>query len=108
MPKQRVNFFESADIDMLARSAGIDVARMRRDMADPAIEQIISRNYELAQDSGVNGTPAFLINGVWVKGFSDRTQMDQDFRNALRPQPAPAQQAVPARGAGTEAPPRTT
>jgi protein-disulfide isomerase len=78
---------DSAAIDMLARANGVDVARMRRDMNDPAIDAIISRNYELAQESSVNGTPAFLINGVWVKGFRDRAQMDQDFRNAIRPQP---------------------
>ncbi|MBL8550808.1 MAG: DsbA family protein [Hyphomonadaceae bacterium] len=78
---------DSGAIDMLARQNGIDVARMRRDMADPAIEDILSRNYELASEASVQGTPAFLINGVWIKGFSNPEQMNRDFQNAIRPAP---------------------
>jgi protein-disulfide isomerase len=76
---------DSAAIDALAREHRIDVARMRRDMADPAIEEIINRNYEIASEAGVNFTPAFMINGVWVNGYRDDAQMDRAFADATRP-----------------------
>lgn len=66
-----------AAIDELARRIGIDVARMRRDMADPAIDQIIENNHRLAQESGVNGTPTFLINGVAAPRFDPALLRDR-------------------------------
>ncbi len=58
-----------ARIDQLARQSGIDVARMRRSMGDPAIMQLINENESLASDLGASGTPAFLINGQLISGF---------------------------------------
>jgi len=64
----------SADINRLAAQSGIDVARMRRAMADqttgPAIMKLINDNAGLAADLGAEGTPAFLINGQLVPGFA--------------------------------------
>jgi protein-disulfide isomerase len=60
----------SADINHLAQQSGIDVARMRRAMADPAILKLINDNSSLATDLGAEGTPAFLINGQLVPGFA--------------------------------------
>src|SRR5262249_43954786 len=62
----------SADIDRLARQSGIDVARMRRAMDDqgPALIKLVNDNSSLATDLGAEGTPAFLINGTLVPGFS--------------------------------------
>lgn len=59
----------SAHIDQLARQSGIDVARMRRAMNDPAIMRTINETEGLATDLGATGTPAFLINGQLVSGF---------------------------------------
>lgn len=57
-------------IDTIARQNGVDVARMRRDMANPAIDEIINRNHELAVASNITGTPGFMINGELVSGFN--------------------------------------
>lgn len=67
-----------AAIDTIARGIGIDVARMRRDMADPAIDEIIENNHRLARESGVNGTPTFLINGQAAPRFDPA-----DLRNRI-------------------------
>ncbi|MFT3726966.1 MAG: DsbA family protein [Terricaulis sp.] len=71
----------SADIDTLARQSGIDVARMRRAMNDPAIIKLINDNMSLATDLGAEGTPAFLINGKLVPGFDPPT-ISQRLREA--------------------------
>jgi protein-disulfide isomerase len=55
-------------IDETARRVGVDVARMRRDMNDPAITKLIDDNHDLGGQARVDGTPAFLVNGEWVRG----------------------------------------
>lgn len=57
-----------AVIDKLAERSGIDVARMRADMALPEIEQQIARTHALAQTLGLNGTPTFIIGDRIVRG----------------------------------------
>ena len=71
----------SPRIDQLARQSGIDVARMRRAMNDPAITRLINENEGLAADLGATGTPAFLINGRLVSGF-DQEGLEQHLRQA--------------------------
>lgn len=44
-----------------AKQTGLDVDRLRRDMAKPEIEAIIGRNRELAETLALTGTPAFVI-----------------------------------------------
>lgn len=72
----------SAQIDTLARQNGIDVARMRRDMNDPQIEDQFRRTMELAADSGMTGTPAFVINGRVVNGYPGPEELDRILREA--------------------------
>jgi protein-disulfide isomerase len=60
----------SDQINSLAAQSGIDVARMRRAMSNPAIMKLIDDNSSLANDLGAQGTPAFLINGQLVPGFA--------------------------------------
>jgi protein-disulfide isomerase len=44
-----------------ASATGLDLDKLRQDMADPAIAAIIARNYQLAEALAINGTPAFVI-----------------------------------------------
>ena len=55
-------------IDATAKRVGVDVARMRRDMNDPAIAKLIEDNHDLGAQARVEGTPAFMVNGEWVHG----------------------------------------
>ena len=72
-----------AQIDAVAGRAGVDVTRMRRDMADPAILDHLQTNHNLAQEALIEGTPAFSINGEWVRGW-DETEANRVLANALR------------------------
>jgi protein-disulfide isomerase len=60
---------DSAVIDQIAASAGVDVSRMRRDMTDEAISQTIQDAHQMAAEAGGRGTPFFMINGRPVSGF---------------------------------------
>lgn len=69
----------TADIDSIAKSAGVDVPRMRRDMDDPAIMGLLQDDHDIAAAEKINGTPAFMINGVWFTGFQP-DEMDKHLR----------------------------
>ena len=60
-----------AKVMRLAKTAGLDVDRLRRDMADGTIDDSIRRNLELASALNVNGTPAFVIGDTVVPGAVD-------------------------------------
>ncbi|MBX6324374.1 MAG: thioredoxin domain-containing protein [Rhodospirillaceae bacterium] len=51
-----------------AKAQGLDVERLKQDMAAPEIAQRISRNYDLARALGIHGTPAFIIGDELVPG----------------------------------------
>lgn len=45
----------------VAKTVGIDAARLEQDMQEPAIAQIIERNHQLAEELRITGTPSFVI-----------------------------------------------
>jgi protein-disulfide isomerase len=55
----------------VARSVGIDVARAKTDMTAPDIQEIIKRNYALADALDIQGTPAFIVGDTLVPGATD-------------------------------------
>lgn len=59
---------DMAAIEREAAAAGIDIARLKRDMDEPAIRKQIEDNLELSRAVGVTGTPAFIIGGKLVPG----------------------------------------
>jgi protein-disulfide isomerase len=68
-------------IDKAAKSVGLDVARMRKDMAGEDITAVLARVYEEAVGAGIQGTPAFLVNGKIIKGF-DKDALDKMIADA--------------------------
>ncbi|MEO0999605.1 MAG: DsbA family protein [Pseudomonadota bacterium] len=61
----------------LAERSGIDVAALRRTMAEegPEITARIAQNRALAQTLGINGTPSFVIGDTIVRGYLPLQQM---------------------------------
>ncbi len=59
---------DEAQINKLAEDAGVDVDQMRKDMQSPEINGMLQQYSAMARSIGVNGTPAFLINGQMVSG----------------------------------------
>lgn len=60
--------FSEAGLMALAQSVGLDTGRLSADMNDPAIEAYLERTHQLAGAIGINGTPAFIINGDLYPG----------------------------------------
>lgn len=73
----------SEQIDALARRSGLDVARMRRAMDDPAITALLEENRAHAIDYDISGTPGFVINGELVPGFN-QPLLEARLREATR------------------------
>ncbi len=55
----------------VAGSVGLDVAKLKRDMASPEIAQTIKANMKLADALDIHGTPAFIIGDKVVPGAVD-------------------------------------
>lgn len=51
-----------------AKKVGADMAKLAKDVNDPAIAERINNDIAEAQKFGINGTPGFIINGVSLKG----------------------------------------
>jgi protein-disulfide isomerase len=54
----------------IATTVGLDIERLRRDMADPKVEAQVAGVRQQATELGINGTPGFVINGKLVTGFA--------------------------------------
>ena len=52
----------------LAAQVGLDVDRLKQDMASPAVSDALKKNMALAQNLGVSGTPAFVIGDDFAPG----------------------------------------
>ncbi len=65
---------ESAILET-ARSLGLDMARLARDMADPAQNARIAANMHLAGSLEIQGTPAFIIGDRLIRGALPADQM---------------------------------
>lgn len=55
--------FDAASIEAIAAALGLDLERLRADMASAEVDALIEANRELAGRLGVTGTPAFLVLG---------------------------------------------
>jgi protein-disulfide isomerase len=55
--------------DQVAQEIGLDVAKMKADMNDPAIVAQIDKNTQLAQTLQLTGTPAFIVDKKLYPGY---------------------------------------
>ncbi len=55
-----------------AKDAGLDVARIEKDMASPEAKATIEENFKLAEAMGMNGTPSYVIGKQVVIGAIGR------------------------------------
>lgn len=68
----------------VAKSVGIDIGKLEKGIADPAIDAIIGETMELAQSLGINGTPAFVIGDQIVPGAVDIDTLKQLIAKARK------------------------
>src|SRR5688572_23285084 len=69
-----------------AVAAGADLAKFKAGMASKKWAAKVDADHELAKKSGVNGTPAFFINGVLLSGAQPfdkfKTVIDEELKKA--------------------------
>jgi protein-disulfide isomerase len=84
-----------AQVMQIAASVGLDVERLQRDMADPKVEETLAGMRDQATAIGVNGTPAFVINGTLVSGY-DPNRIEAAIASAGGTPPARGAAQAPA------------
>jgi protein-disulfide isomerase len=52
----------------IARSTGLDIDKLKQDMKDPKVDQILAENRALGDKLSINGTPAFIIGNTLMPG----------------------------------------
>lgn len=67
---------EAAIVD-LAAELGLDAARLREDMYSGEVQSMIEANYALADELGIEGTPAFVIGDQLVPGAVDQGRLQE-------------------------------
>ncbi|MDR3448470.1 MAG: DsbA family protein [Alphaproteobacteria bacterium] len=71
-----------------AKSVGIDVDRLKKDMASADVQAQVDASLKLGQDIGVRGTPMFIINDTIFPGAMQGDQLKQavdDARSGKKP-----------------------
>ena len=53
---------------LLAEKLGLDMAKLKQDMASPEVEAEVKKSEDLAKKMGVNGTPHFLVGDRAIPG----------------------------------------
>jgi len=51
-----------------AKDAGLDMARIEKDMQSPEVKATLEENFKLAENMGLNGTPSYVIGNQVVVG----------------------------------------
>ncbi|MEQ8651478.1 MAG: DsbA family protein [Kiloniellales bacterium] len=68
---------DEEQVTAIAGQIGLDIERLRADMADPAIDAEINRNMALARALRINGTPGFVIGEEILRGATDLQTMQR-------------------------------
>ena len=69
-------------IRTLALAAGLDWPRLQHDMDDPAIQQRLDANLQLAHVLGIEGTPALVIGNEMIPGAVDVADLQKAVADA--------------------------
>jgi protein-disulfide isomerase len=69
----------------VAADVGIDVVKAKTTMNAPEVQDILKRNYALAESLEINGTPAFVIGNVLVPGATTVEHLKQLVADARKP-----------------------
>lgn len=73
---------DEENVMRIAGSVGLDVGRLKADMAKSDVDARLKRNLELAHSLDIRGTPAFVIGDVLIPGAVDGTALKSAFQKA--------------------------
>jgi protein-disulfide isomerase len=72
------------EIERVAKSAGLNLDKLNKDMKNDAIELRIQTVHAEAAEAGVEATPGFFVNGQTLQGFNEE-QLDKMIAKAKAP-----------------------
>jgi protein-disulfide isomerase len=75
---------DEAALFKVASSVGLDVVRLKRDMAAPDIDRMLKANLNLAEALDIRGTPGFVIGDEIVPGAIGLDALKQLIEGARR------------------------
>ena len=67
--KDRKTAVGSKELNQFARDAGLDMARLEKDFADPASAAAVEADLKEANRLKIQSTPVFLFNGLLIRGL---------------------------------------
>ena len=73
-----------AQIEVAARTLGLDWPRLANDMDDPAVQARIDANLKLARELGIQGTPALVIGNDLIPGAVELPDLQKAVAEARR------------------------
>lgn len=65
-----------------AKEAGLDMARIEKDMASPEVKATLQENFKIAEAMGLNGTPSYVIGNQVVVGAIGRDGLAKKISEA--------------------------
>jgi len=78
---------DEVSIKSISKTLGIDHSKLQKDMADPEIDEQITRNQRLAESLEISGTPAYVVGDQMIPGAIDAetlTRFVQNERNKAK------------------------
>lgn len=66
----------------VAETAGLDIDRLKKDMAAPDVDAQLKANLELAEALDIRGTPAFIVGDQIISGAADLDTLKQAVADA--------------------------
>ena len=71
---------DDSTVFSVARKTGLDLTRLKADMAAPGVDLALARAHTLAGAAGIDGTPAFIVDGKIREG----SMTDEIFREMAK------------------------
>ncbi|MGN6284854.1 MAG: DsbA family protein [Afipia sp.] len=65
-----------------AKDAGLDMARIEKDMVSPEVKATLQENFKIAEAMGLNGTPSYVIGNQVVVGAIGRDGLAKKISEA--------------------------
>ena len=76
--------FEEPEVFQTVAAVGVDLDRLKRDMAAPDIERMLKANASLADSLDIRGTPGFVIGDEIVPGAIDLDDLKHLIQTARK------------------------
>ncbi len=76
--------FSDENLTKLAREAGLDVKKFDKDLKSGLYEPLVQADFKEGQNSGISGTPAFVVNGKTLVGLQPLDVFEKTIEEAKK------------------------